>query len=67
MQRACDIVLFTLVDVLTIGDGHKRFVGDVLEGFGATDVARIRVDLEQWLDFRNSRNDATNCDKVSKM
>ena len=44
-------VLLAFKLILAIRDGLKGFNGDVLKGFGAADVACVRVDLEKGFDL----------------
>ncbi len=39
-------ILDTLVGILAVSDGLERFVGDILERLGTTDIAGIGTDLE---------------------
>lgn len=51
VQRAGDPVLLALHFVLAVYDWRELLIRNVLEGFGAADIACVRVDEQKRFDF----------------
>lgn len=67
MQRATDTILLALGLVLAVDDRCKRSVRDLLERLGPTDVARVRIHEQEWLDLGNPSHDAAHRDQLTEM
>lgn len=66
MQRTVYSILFTFLLVLAIENWGEGLVGDILESFRSTDITCVGVNLEKWLDFGDTRNNATNSNQTSQ-
>ena len=62
-----DAVLLALILVRTVKDRCKLFTGDILEGFGAAHIASIRIDEQEWLDFRYTSDDPSYSNELPEM
>lgn len=50
-----------------LGKGCDLARVDVLEDLGSARIARVGVDLEEGLDFRDARDDSSNGDELSEV
>ena len=67
VQRAPNAVLLALVDVLAVGQRGEGLRGDILECLCAADIACVRVDEQQRLDFGHTCDDAADRDELAQM
>ena len=67
MQGTAYTVLLAFIRVLAILERRELFVGYLLKGLRATDIAGIRVDKEKGLDFRHSSDDSAHSDQFSEV
>lgn len=67
MQGTTNPVLFAFIFILTVGNGGEGLLSNILEGFGPTNVARVGIDEEEWLDFRDSCHNPAHCDQPAEI
>jgi hypothetical protein len=67
MQGAFPVVLHACLRVQAVSQRHELLVCDILEDFCTAAIARVGVDEQKWLDFRNSRYNTANGDKFPEM
>lgn len=62
-----DAIFLALCFVLAVDYRVECFVGDVLKGLRATDVACVGIDEQKWFNFGYSCYNSSNRDELAKL